>query len=114
MRGGQSALRAVLAHGDFYRAAAADCGCHDNARQADLGVEQLEAPARVPQRPRQELERDRRPEREVLGAVHLAHAAATDQLHDAITRRQDRARRELGLGGERAGAAAEHACRAPT
>ncbi|MCA3006063.1 MAG: prolyl oligopeptidase family serine peptidase [Planctomycetaceae bacterium] len=28
--GGQSALRAVLAHGEFYRAAAADCGCHDN------------------------------------------------------------------------------------
>ena len=28
--GGQSALRAVLAHGDFYKAAAADCGCHDN------------------------------------------------------------------------------------
>ncbi len=28
--GGQSALRAVLAHGDVYHAAAADCGCHDN------------------------------------------------------------------------------------
>jgi dipeptidyl-peptidase-4 len=28
--GGQSALRAVLAHGDFYKVAAADCGCHDN------------------------------------------------------------------------------------
>ena len=28
--GGQSALRALLAHGDFYKAAAADCGCHDN------------------------------------------------------------------------------------
>jgi dipeptidyl aminopeptidase/acylaminoacyl peptidase len=28
--GGQSALRALLAHGDFYRVAAADCGCHDN------------------------------------------------------------------------------------
>ena len=28
--GGQNALRAVLDHGDFYRAAAADCGCHDN------------------------------------------------------------------------------------
>ena len=28
--GGQNALRAVLAHGDFYKAAAADCGCHDN------------------------------------------------------------------------------------
>ncbi len=28
--GGQSALRALLAHGDFYSAAAADCGCHDN------------------------------------------------------------------------------------
>ena len=28
--GGQSALRAMLTHGDFYKAAAADCGCHDN------------------------------------------------------------------------------------
>ena len=28
--GGQNAMRAVLVHGDFYRAAAADCGCHDN------------------------------------------------------------------------------------
>jgi dipeptidyl aminopeptidase/acylaminoacyl peptidase len=23
-------LRALLSHGDFYKAAAADCGCHDN------------------------------------------------------------------------------------
>jgi dipeptidyl aminopeptidase/acylaminoacyl peptidase len=28
--GGQSALRALLAHGDFYKIAVADCGCHDN------------------------------------------------------------------------------------
>ncbi|MCH7226078.1 prolyl oligopeptidase family serine peptidase [Haloferula sp. A504] len=28
--GGQSALAALLFHGGFYRAAAADCGCHDN------------------------------------------------------------------------------------
>ena len=28
--GGQSALRALLAHGNFYKAAVADCGCHDN------------------------------------------------------------------------------------
>jgi dipeptidyl-peptidase-4 len=28
--GGQSALRALLVHGDFYQVAAADCGCHDN------------------------------------------------------------------------------------
>ncbi len=28
--GGQSALRALLAHGDFYFVAVADCGCHDN------------------------------------------------------------------------------------
>jgi len=28
--GGQSAARAVLAFGDFYKAAVADCGCHDN------------------------------------------------------------------------------------
>ncbi len=28
--GGQSALRALLAHGDFYHVAVADCGCHDN------------------------------------------------------------------------------------
>ena len=28
--GGQSAMRALLTHGDFYDAAVADCGCHDN------------------------------------------------------------------------------------
>lgn len=28
--GGQNALAAVLTHGDFYKAASADCGCHDN------------------------------------------------------------------------------------
>lgn len=28
--GGQTALRALLMHGDFYRAGVADCGCHDN------------------------------------------------------------------------------------
>ncbi len=28
--GGQSALRAVLAYPDFYKAASANCGCHDN------------------------------------------------------------------------------------
>lgn len=28
--GGQSAAGAVLAHGDFYKVAVADCGCHDN------------------------------------------------------------------------------------
>ncbi len=28
--GGQNSTRAMLAHGDFYRAAVSDCGCHDN------------------------------------------------------------------------------------
>ena len=28
--GGQSAARALMAHGDFYRVAVSDCGCHDN------------------------------------------------------------------------------------
>jgi len=28
--GGQSAMRALLSHGDFYKVAVADCGCHDN------------------------------------------------------------------------------------
>ena len=28
--GGQNAMRAVLDYADFYRSAAADCGCHDN------------------------------------------------------------------------------------
>ncbi|MCP4092431.1 MAG: prolyl oligopeptidase family serine peptidase [Planctomycetes bacterium] len=28
--GGQSAMRALIAHHDFYSAAVADCGCHDN------------------------------------------------------------------------------------
>jgi len=28
--GGQNAMRALVAYGDFYKAASADCGCHDN------------------------------------------------------------------------------------
>ena len=28
--GGQSAVRGLLAHGDFYKVGVADCGCHDN------------------------------------------------------------------------------------
>ncbi|MEZ5327418.1 MAG: prolyl oligopeptidase family serine peptidase [Verrucomicrobiales bacterium] len=28
--GGQNAMRALIAHHDFYRVAVADCGCHDN------------------------------------------------------------------------------------
>lgn len=28
--GGQSTLRALLAHGDFYKVGVSDCGCHDN------------------------------------------------------------------------------------
>ena len=28
--GGQNAMAALLWHNDFYKAAAADCGCHDN------------------------------------------------------------------------------------
>lgn len=28
--GGQNALRGMLMHGDFYKVAVADCGCHDN------------------------------------------------------------------------------------
>ena len=28
--GGQSSLRGLLIHGDFYTVGAADCGCHDN------------------------------------------------------------------------------------
>jgi dipeptidyl-peptidase-4 len=28
--GGQSSTRALLAHGEFYKAAVSDCGCHDN------------------------------------------------------------------------------------
>ena len=28
--GGQNAMRALIAHGDFYDVAVADCGCHDN------------------------------------------------------------------------------------
>ncbi|HEX3316371.1 MAG TPA: DPP IV N-terminal domain-containing protein, partial [Gemmataceae bacterium] len=33
--GGQSALRALLAFGDFYYVAVADCGCHDNRIDKD-------------------------------------------------------------------------------
>ena len=36
--GGQSALGALLFHGDFYKAAAADCGCHDNRMDRSGGT----------------------------------------------------------------------------
>ena len=43
---------------------------------------------------RQELQRDRLVEREVVGAVHLAHAAASEQRDEAVAAGDDRAGRE--------------------
>src|SRR5262249_55561582 len=43
---------------------------------------------------RQELERDRLAELEVVGAVYLAHAAASQEAHDAVAARDHRAGKE--------------------
>ena len=48
---------------------------------------------------RQELQRDRLIEREIVGAVHLAHAAAAEQRDKAIAARDD------GAGSEMSGRA---------
>src|SRR6185436_8034505 len=45
----------------------------------------------------QELERHRLAELRVVGAIDLAHAAGAEDAGDAVTARDDRARRELRL-----------------
>ena len=66
----------------------------DLARDAHLGQEPLAPDGIVGERAGQELQRDRRPELEVVGAVDLAHAAAAEQPDDAVAAGEHRSRRE--------------------
>ena len=69
---------------------AADVGMRDLARDAHLGVEALErASGSDASRSRQELQRDRLAELQVVGAVDLAHAAAPEQADDAVALGED-------------------------
>ena len=62
-----------------------------DAETADLAV-QATPPVGIPRPGRpQKLQRDRYAELEVLGAVHLSHAAATEQRDDAVALAQHRA-----------------------
>ncbi len=80
----------------------ADVGVRDRPRVAHLG-EQAVAGRRVAVKARrEELERDRLAESQVVGAIHLAHPAAADQRDDAVAIRQDGARRKAaGIEGMR-------------
>jgi hypothetical protein len=57
---------------------AADIRMRDLARDADLGVEALAAHGIVSQRLWQELQRHGLPQRQVVGAINLAHPAASE------------------------------------
>ena len=63
---------------------AADVRVRDLARDADLGQEPLVPDGIVGERARQEFQRDRRTELDVVGPVDLAHASAAEQADDAV------------------------------
>ena len=73
---------------------AADVLVRHLAREAQLGVELGEARGVGGDAGGQELEGDRLLEREVFGAVDLAHAAAAEQRHQPVARRHDCPRRK--------------------
>ena len=76
---------------------AADVRVRDLPRHADFGVE-LGQPRRIlVDVRRQELERDRLAELQVVGAIDLAHAAAAQPLDDAVASAEERARLEAAV-----------------
>ncbi len=84
---------------------AADVGMRDAARVTHLGVEALDEGGLRGEFLRQEFQRDRLAELQIVGAVDLAHAAVADQPDDAVPVGQDRPGRksaaiERGRGGE--------------
>ena len=81
---------------------AADVAVRHLARDAHLVVELRERCGSLGDGRRQELQRDRLAEREVVGAVDLAHAAAADQADDAVALGQQRAGGDRLAGGSRA------------
>ena len=84
---------------------AADVRMRELPRDADFGEEALAADRIARQRARQELQRDRLSELEVVGAVDLAHAAAAEQADDAVAVGEDDAGGEPTdgnrIGGDR-------------
>jgi hypothetical protein len=86
---------------------AADVAVGDLTRDPHFVVELREPDVVARHRLRQEFQRDRLAEAEVIGAIDLAHAATAEESNDAITIREDGAAREAagaGLaGGEPAG-----------
>ena len=90
---------------------AADGRVRHLARGAHLGVEPLDAVAVGLEGGRQELERDRLLELEVVGAVDLAHPAAAQQAHDPVAIGEDRSRHEAISGSGARGAAPSSASR---
>ena len=68
------------------------------ARDAHFADEALAADRVAREIAREKLQRDRLAEFEVVGAVHLAHAAAAEQADDAIAIGEDRAGCEAADG----------------
>ncbi len=89
---------------------AADVGLGDLPGDAHLADEPLAARRRGGDLRRHELQRDRLPERQVVGAVDLPHAPAPDPRHDPVAPRHDGAGNELGRIG-RGGAVNRTCCR---
>ena len=73
---------------------AADVRVRDLARETDLREESLDTVAVRRQVRRQELQRDRLAELQVIGAVDLPHAAAPEESDDPVALGEDRPRRE--------------------
>ena len=84
---------------------AADVGVGDQAGDADFAVEALQQALIARGFLGQEFERDGLAEREIGGAIDLAHAAAAEQPDDAIAAAEERAGNEApfvfgGAGGD--------------
>ena len=75
---------------------AADVGMRDLARHAHFGVELRQARGIAIDVRRQELQRDRLPELQIVGAIDLAHAAAAEAADDAVAAAEQRAGSESG------------------
>ncbi len=70
----------------------ADVRVRDLARDAHVVVESCQRRRVGRRRCRQELQGDRLPERQVIGAIHLAHSTAAEEPDDAVTTGEDGAR----------------------
>ena len=82
----------------------ADVLVRDLARDAQLVVELRQPRVVGGDARREELQRDRLIEREIVGAVHLAHAAAAEQRDEAVAAGDNGAGRETsGRGSGRRG-----------